>query len=83
MIASANPTMRTKLLEPNAVCHHRSLFCPEYDDCLEIAVSGGWPSWSCEHCPVAASTTRPLMLVHAASAGSDTSPDEPLSVVMQ
>ena len=53
MSALANPTRRTELLEPEAVSHHRSLYCAEYDDCLEVAASAGWPSWSCEKCPLA------------------------------
>ena len=28
----------------------RSLWCPEYDRCLELALRRGWPSWSCEAC---------------------------------
>lgn len=53
MSALANPTRRNALLEPEAVSHHRCLYCPEYDGCLEVAASSGWPSWSCEKCPLA------------------------------
>jgi hypothetical protein len=53
MDAKASPTMRRELLTDAAVSRHRSLFCPEYDDCLEVAVNAGWTSWSCERCPLA------------------------------
>ncbi len=53
MNALAMPTRLTKILDPELVLRHRSLFCPEYDACLELAAEGGWASFSCEHCPMA------------------------------
>lgn len=67
-VPAPNPTMRVKLLDEEAVYRHRSLFCPEYDGCLEVAVSGGWTSWSCERCPLATRATRHLVLVVAGRA---------------
>lgn len=53
MSATASPTSRPQLLEPEAVSQHRNVYCPEYDDCLEVAAKAGWRSFSCEHCPLA------------------------------
>jgi hypothetical protein len=50
MFADPNPTERRKLVEPEAVAQHRSLFCTRYDDCLEHATDCAWHSWSCERC---------------------------------
>jgi hypothetical protein len=63
MIASPKPTMRTRLLDASIVSNHRNLFCSEYDDCLEIAVSGGWRSWSCVQCPLATRRTAPRVVL--------------------
>ncbi len=30
----------------------RNLFCPEYEGCLNLAVKRGWPSFSCQECPL-------------------------------
>lgn len=59
MNATASPKSRLSLLEPEAVSEHRSVYCPEYDDCLEIAVRAGWRSWSCESCPRAREVRAP------------------------
>jgi hypothetical protein len=29
---------------------HRNLFCPQYDDCLDVAVKAKWPGWTCRGC---------------------------------
>jgi len=77
MIAVPNPTMRMRLLDEVAVGDHRSLFCPEYDACLDIAVSGRWTSWSCEHCSLAARTTTSLVLRMAPAAALAPPPETP------
>ncbi len=59
MNATASPSSRLTLLEPEAVSQHRNLYCPEYDDCLELAAKAGWRSFSCEHCPLARQVTMP------------------------
>lgn len=59
MNAAASPKSLLKILEPEAVSQHRSLYCPEYDDCLQLAASAGWRSWSCESCPLARAATPP------------------------
>ena len=53
MDANPTPTQRVKLLDPDAVAHHRRLFCPDYDGCLDVAIACGWTSWTCERCPLA------------------------------
>ena len=30
----------------------RNLCCPEYGCCLNLAVKKGWPSFSCQECPL-------------------------------
>ena len=30
----------------------RNLFCPEYENCLNVAVKRGWASFSCQECPL-------------------------------
>lgn len=80
MDAIRKPTMRTKVLDESAVQRHRNLFCPEYDECLDIAVSGGWTSWSCERCPLAARTTRLVLLLGLTAASPGVG--EPLTVMM-
>lgn len=67
MNAIASPTRRPTLLEPEAVSLHRQVYCPEYDDCLEIAVRSGWRSWSCESCPLARQAALPRAEDFAAS----------------
>lgn len=36
--------------EPDEMGLLRSLWCPAYDGCLEVAFRRGWTSWSCEGC---------------------------------
>jgi hypothetical protein len=50
VLANPNPTELEKLVDPETVAEHRSLFCAHYDDCLEHAVNCAWYSWSCEQC---------------------------------
>lgn len=52
MFTDGNPTELMRLIDPEAVTEHRSLFCPRYDECLEHAAECGWQSWSCEQCPL-------------------------------
>ena len=59
MNATASPTSLRSLLEPEAVSEHRSIYCPEYDDCLALAARAGWRSFSCEHCPRALEVWAP------------------------
>ena len=50
MLTNPNPTELVRLVHPETVTRHRSLFCIFYDDCLEHAADLAWPSWSCERC---------------------------------
>jgi hypothetical protein len=52
VLTTPNPVELAKLVDPEAVAQHRSLFCTCYDECLERAAQRGWRSWSCERCPV-------------------------------
>lgn len=70
MNAMANPTRRMELLDEGSVLRHRSLFCSEYDDCLELAAERQWTSWSCEKCPLA--KVRAMHVAHL-----DLAPDAP------
>lgn len=38
---------------------HRNFDCEHYHDCLEEAVSAGWPSWSCSACALFAVRADP------------------------
>ncbi len=60
MNAMANPTRRLELLDERSVLRHRSLFCAEYDDCLDVAAEACWTSWSCEKCPLATVVALPV-----------------------
>jgi hypothetical protein len=48
--AHPNPTQLLKPVDAETVAQHRSLFCTQYDDCLDHALSSAWRSWSCERC---------------------------------
>jgi hypothetical protein len=52
MLVNPNPTELGKLVEESDVESHRSLFCCWYDSCLDQAVKGHWPSWTCGQCPL-------------------------------
>jgi hypothetical protein len=52
MLTNPDPIELVKLVEPDAVAQHRSLFCTYYDECLDRAAESGWRSWSCERCPI-------------------------------
>lgn len=45
-----HPTMLPALIEPEVVREHRNLFCPSYDDCLDLVLGQRWPSWTCSRC---------------------------------
>jgi len=44
------PSSRESLVSEEEVGRRRSLACPEYDRCLDIAYRQGWRSWTCERC---------------------------------
>jgi len=50
-LAAPRPAMLTSLIEQEVVGEHRNLFCPNYDECLDLALGQRWPSWTCAHCP--------------------------------
>jgi hypothetical protein len=50
-VALHGPCCRNQLVKPEEVHRHRSLACPEYDQCLDISYRRGWPSWTCQRCP--------------------------------
>lgn len=37
--------------DPAAAGPARSLWCPSYDLCLDLAFRRRWASWSCDSCP--------------------------------
>lgn len=37
----------------------RLVFCPLYQQCLDVAVRNGWEDWTCRRCPLAAQQTTP------------------------
>ena len=37
----------------------RLVFCPLYQDCLDVAVRGGWEDFTCRRCPLARQQTAP------------------------
>ena len=45
-----NPSELQSLVGYKEVDSRRSLYCPDYDRCLETACRGGWASWTCENC---------------------------------
>jgi len=44
------PSSRVELVAEEEVSRRRSLACPEYDRCLDIAFRQRWRSWTCERC---------------------------------
>jgi hypothetical protein len=68
-----NPTALSKLISLEDVQHRRSLFCAEYDRCLDDASRRGWCSWSCECCELFAfaSIQRAETIDHAALCRDD------------
>jgi hypothetical protein len=46
----AGPTELTSPCALDDVAQKRSLWCPDYDRCLDTACERGWRSWSCELC---------------------------------
>jgi hypothetical protein len=49
--AERRPTELRRSIGPECVVEqHRNLLCVHYDSCLDDAVAGGWPSWSCVRC---------------------------------
>lgn len=47
-----NPTELPQPVVLETVARRRSLFCTEYDACLDAAAERGWTSWTCERCPM-------------------------------
>jgi len=54
----AHPTELRRLLRPEDVAGHRALYCSSYDECLEVALSRRWRSWSCQACAMARGAPR-------------------------
>ena len=47
MLARPGPSALASLIEHEGVEAHRNLFCPRYDDCLDVALMERWTSWTC------------------------------------
>jgi hypothetical protein len=47
----AGPAELSAALSPEEMGRKRSLWCPAYERCLEVAFRSGWRSWTCEACP--------------------------------
>jgi hypothetical protein len=50
MLARPGPAALASLIEHEGVEAHRNLFCPRYDDCLDVALMERWTSWTCSCC---------------------------------
>jgi hypothetical protein len=50
MFTHVGPEPLTELLSRRDVSDHRSLFCAEYERCLDAALDNGWVSWTCARC---------------------------------
>lgn len=37
-------------LNPTPRHGSRNVFCPHYDECLDLAINRGWMSWHCDLC---------------------------------
>lgn len=37
----------------------RVVFCPVYQQCLDVAVRNGWEDWTCGRCPLARQQAAP------------------------
>jgi hypothetical protein len=46
----AGPAELSAALSPEEMGRRRSLWCPTYERCLEVAFRSGWRSWTCESC---------------------------------
>lgn len=44
------PSELASALRPEEMGELRSLWCPAYEGCLEVAIHRGWRSWTCESC---------------------------------
>lgn len=44
------PAELASALRPEEMGELRSLWCPAYEGCLEVALRHGWKSWTCESC---------------------------------
>jgi hypothetical protein len=44
------PTPLPKAPAPDEIEARRSLWCPAYERCLDVALRGCWRSWTCEFC---------------------------------
>ncbi len=47
----AGPAELAAALSPEEMGRRRSLWCPAYERCLEVAFRSGWRSWTCDPCP--------------------------------
>lgn len=50
MLARPGPSALASLIEHEGVGANRNLFCPHYDDCLDVALLERWTSWTCAEC---------------------------------
>jgi hypothetical protein len=50
MFTHFGPEPLDELLSRSDVSDHRSLFCAEYEHCLDAALESGWVSWTCARC---------------------------------
>jgi hypothetical protein len=50
MLARPGPSALASLIEHDGVEANRNLFCPHYDDCLDVALLERWTSWTCAEC---------------------------------
>lgn len=48
----AKPVPCNRSLGHHEVAAHRSLWCADYDSCLEHAAERLWAAWSCSRCPM-------------------------------
>lgn len=50
MFTHLGPEPLRGLLSRLEVTANRSLFCSEYERCLDAALGNGWVSWTCARC---------------------------------
>jgi len=64
-----NPTALASAVTLEDVDSLRSVCCPEYDDCLNVALRHAWRGWSCSRCALftARKELRASELAHRAA----------------
>jgi hypothetical protein len=72
-VAGPNPTALPSLVSEEDVGEQRSLFCTEYDDCLDLAIRQRWSSWTCMRCTLStlAKDLRATLVDHGAALRPD------------